>query len=203
MAEEQEKLYIKIEDGKTVDHPVLESNLRLFFPDASYDNVPEGWAKFTRVLQPVIGPFDVYEGVTYELINDTWQDVHHVRPMTEEEKSVAIQNFEDNVPPPYPSWILNKEKLMWEAPVPVPSDTSIFWYWNEATQEWLDTRTLLAQAANIDTSNMTLTMKGIIPDVGELDPAYPGSIGDLYSAGWDVYIWLGDPKYWFKLTMPH
>lgn len=37
-------------------------------------------------------------------------------------------------PKPYPSWILNKENRIWEAPIPKP-DSGI-WVWDENTVSW-------------------------------------------------------------------
>ena len=39
-------------------------------------------------------------------------------------------------PQPYPSWILNNQTYLWEAPVPYPTDGKIY-YWDEATQSWV------------------------------------------------------------------
>jgi len=38
-------------------------------------------------------------------------------------------------PQPFPSWILNDETCLWDAPVPYPEDGEI-WYWNEDLQIW-------------------------------------------------------------------
>jgi hypothetical protein len=38
-------------------------------------------------------------------------------------------------PKPYPSWTLNEESCLWEAPVPKPTPT-ILYTWNEETQSW-------------------------------------------------------------------
>ena len=38
-------------------------------------------------------------------------------------------------PCPYPSWILNEETCVWEAPVPNTTEWE-FAYWNETTQNW-------------------------------------------------------------------
>jgi hypothetical protein len=37
--------------------------------------------------------------------------------------------------PPFPSWTLD-ENNEWQAPTPKP-DTDGFWYWDEATQQWV------------------------------------------------------------------
>lgn len=39
-------------------------------------------------------------------------------------------------PKPYPSWVLNDETLLWEAPVPRPSDPDPF-VWDEESVSWV------------------------------------------------------------------
>jgi len=39
-------------------------------------------------------------------------------------------------PQPFPSWTLNDETCLWNAPVPYPEDGEI-WYWNEDLQNWV------------------------------------------------------------------
>jgi hypothetical protein len=39
-------------------------------------------------------------------------------------------------PQPYPSWILNTQTYLWEAPVPMPK-TGGPYSWDEATQSWV------------------------------------------------------------------
>ena len=38
-------------------------------------------------------------------------------------------------PKPYPSWILNEETCVWDAPVPYPQDGNLY-EWNEQTLSW-------------------------------------------------------------------
>lgn len=38
-------------------------------------------------------------------------------------------------PQPYPSWTLNEEACLWEAPKPCPSD-GLKYVWDEQAQEW-------------------------------------------------------------------
>lgn len=44
-------------------------------------------------------------------------------------------------PKPYPSWLLNEDTCLWEAPVPMPQDTSLndsnFYCWYEPTTTWV------------------------------------------------------------------
>lgn len=39
-------------------------------------------------------------------------------------------------PQPYPSWTLNTQTYLWEAPVPMPK-TGGPYYWDETTQSWV------------------------------------------------------------------
>ena len=38
-------------------------------------------------------------------------------------------------PQPYPSWTVNEDTCLWEAPVPMPDDGKPY-QWNEQTQSW-------------------------------------------------------------------
>jgi len=40
-------------------------------------------------------------------------------------------------PQPYPSWTLNEETCLWNAPTQYPTDGKMY-YWNEATQAWIE-----------------------------------------------------------------
>ena len=39
-------------------------------------------------------------------------------------------------PKPYPSWLLNTQSCLWDAPVPYPNDGKAY-IWDEATQSWV------------------------------------------------------------------
>jgi len=38
-------------------------------------------------------------------------------------------------PQPFPSWILDEDSCLWEAPIPYPSDGNLY-NWNEDTLNW-------------------------------------------------------------------
>jgi len=40
-------------------------------------------------------------------------------------------------PKPYPSWNLNEETCLWEAPVPYPTDDKMY-KWDETTVSWIE-----------------------------------------------------------------
>ena len=39
-------------------------------------------------------------------------------------------------PQPYPSWVLDPETALWEAPVPMPNDGK-YYVWDEQQQQWV------------------------------------------------------------------
>ena len=79
------RLFIRVENGLPVDHPILESNFREVFPEIDPDHLPANFASFVRVPMPETGLWEVHEGTTYEWVDGVLQDVHHVRPMTQAE----------------------------------------------------------------------------------------------------------------------
>lgn len=40
---------------------------------------------------------------------------------------------------PFPSWILNEETCLWEAPKPRPTDETKLWNWDEEINNWVET----------------------------------------------------------------
>lgn len=38
---------------------------------------------------------------------------------------------------PFPSWVLNPDTALWDAPVPRPTDDGM-WMWDESTLSWVD-----------------------------------------------------------------
>lgn len=75
-------LYIKVIDGKTVDHPVMYSNLI-----AVFGVVPPEYEPFKRLNPPVLGNFEVFdtEAVQYAKEGEFWVDLWPKRAMTAEE----------------------------------------------------------------------------------------------------------------------
>jgi hypothetical protein len=40
-------------------------------------------------------------------------------------------------PKPFPSWVLNEDTCLWDAPVPCPEGEGL-WVWNEDTLNWIE-----------------------------------------------------------------
>lgn len=129
-----EKLYIKVIDGKCVDHPITEWNLKMFFPDLSQSNIPEGFEKFRRTDPPETNRFQYYEALPYKKIRGVWTDNWKVVDISEEEKQEIIKKekelflFKD-------TWIWNEATFQWEPPIPYPND-GIDYFWNNDKKEW-------------------------------------------------------------------
>ena len=77
-------LYIKVENGQTIDHPVFETNLLEVF-----GKVPDNYEPFTRTEKPALGHYEVDDPVAtqYVKVNGVWTDVWPTRQMNFVEKA--------------------------------------------------------------------------------------------------------------------
>ena len=133
------ELFIRIKDGQPFEHPIFGDNFRQAFPDVDTNNLPSAFARFVRVEAPSVGVYENYTNVTYELIDGVYKDVHHVVPMTEQQK-IDKQNavkavFAANGG--FASWIFNEEICYFEAPIPYPTDGKPY-QWDEPTTSWVE-----------------------------------------------------------------
>ena len=133
------KLFIRVKDGVAVDHPIMGDNFVQAFPHIDINNLPPEFSEFVRIETRHLGAYEVYEGTTYKKIGNVFQDVHHVRPMTAEEKT-ARQNAvkEEWTRTGFaPSWIFYEDICQFAPPVPKPDDGKNY-YWDEATLSWIE-----------------------------------------------------------------
>lgn len=72
-----QRLFIRLENGQPVDHPILESNMRRAFPKMDLDNLPPNFAEFIRVHQPYPprGKTIQHANVSYQWVDGKVQDV--------------------------------------------------------------------------------------------------------------------------------
>ena len=130
-------LYIRIVDGEIFEHPIVEENMIMAFPDVDLNNLPPEFCKFERHEAPIIGPYEKNQLVTYVRDGDVCRDVWSCETMTDEEK-IEKQNIVKEafaISPNYASWTFNEEICAFEPPVPYPSDGKAY-QWNEANQLW-------------------------------------------------------------------
>jgi len=83
-------LYIKVENGQSIDHPALETNLLQVFGE-----IPSNWELFSRIEKPFFDdPFKIVsEHSVYQKIDGVWVDVWDVRDATPEERAEIEQKM--------------------------------------------------------------------------------------------------------------
>ena len=108
------ELFIQIRDGLPFGHPIYGDNFRQAFPDVDLENLPPEFARFERIEAPTLTPYEVYEGVTYELDNGVYKDMHHTRPMTDAEMSAKIDEAKARRHPD--DWVFNEAVCAWQPP---------------------------------------------------------------------------------------
>ena len=74
--EDSEELYIKIENGKPVGHPITGWNLRNAYPNLEPEKLPDGFERFTRIAPPQLSVFEKHVGTEYIKSNYGWTDNH-------------------------------------------------------------------------------------------------------------------------------
>jgi hypothetical protein len=60
------KLFIRLQNGQPVEHPMIEENFIQIFPHIDINNLPEEFIEFVRKPEPsVLGVYEIYLGVNY------------------------------------------------------------------------------------------------------------------------------------------
>jgi hypothetical protein len=133
------KLYIKIENGQPIDHPILEENFKQVFPNIDVNNLPSNFMEFVRVPIPFMDVYEVYNGSHYELIDGVYTDVHQVRDMTDEEKIEKQNKVKSDwiIYGGHNSWVFNEETCTFIPPIPKPDSYKLY-YWDEDTVSWVE-----------------------------------------------------------------
>lgn len=89
------EMFIKLENGQPVDHPIMGDNFRRVFPQIDPNNPSPGFAKFVRIDRKDVGQYKVVlSGPTYAWVGDTVQDIWETRDMTAEERADYDQSME-------------------------------------------------------------------------------------------------------------
>lgn len=123
---------------------MLFDNLKDFYPDVDYENLPDGYMKFIDNDDYEVGIYEVYEKSRNVIDGNVVRLVHVVRPMTEEEKNKKIMD-EKNKGCQFASWSWSDETCSFEPPVPMPiedflskksKEPDIQIRWNESLRSW-------------------------------------------------------------------
>lgn len=126
-------LFIQIRNGQPFEHPIFEDNFKEAFPEIDVNNLPSNFARFVRIEQPKLGPYEKNQSLSYEWSGDVIQDVWRCEQMTVEEKQSKIAQVQNE--PHFESWVFNEEFCRWDSPVPYPSDGRRY-KWDESTTSW-------------------------------------------------------------------
>jgi len=131
--------YIRVTDGNAVGHPIIGENFVRAFPQIDVNNLPTEFSEFIRLDPPALKVYDVYLGVTYEKVGNVFQDVHHVRAMTVEEKEARQTAAKEEwaFTGVTASWVFYEDICQFAPPVPKPDDGKAY-EWNEATLSWIE-----------------------------------------------------------------
>ena len=91
---------------------------------------------------------DTQEGTWVQTSYNTYGGVHYSPETREPDGGVALRKNYAGIgytydaardafipPQPYPSWVLNEDTCLWQAPIPMPEDDNMY-IWNEDTQQW-------------------------------------------------------------------
>lgn len=117
------ELFIQIKNGQPFEHPILGDNFRQAFPQIDTNNLPPEFARFERIEQPVVGVYEVYEGLTYEWVGDVVKDVYHIRLMTAEEKIAKQELVKANFPDyDEKGYVFNEETCSFQPKIKIQLD---------------------------------------------------------------------------------
>lgn len=132
------KLYIKLLNGRPVDHPHMEENMKTAFSHVDLNNLPEDWAEFVRVPCPKLGPYDAAE-VEYEWDGDVVKDVWYTHVMSPEEKIQKQRRVKNNyiLDGGLSNWVFDEERCCHAPPVPMPQDGKAY-TWVQAAEIWVE-----------------------------------------------------------------
>lgn len=130
------ELYIRVQNGQPIGHPILKENLQQAFPNIDLTTTTD-FAPFERVSAPAPGPYDKSINSHYGLVNGVYKDIWTVEPMTQEER-LTKQNQVKQYWQEYgfASWVFNEETCDFDPPVAYPSD-GLMYIWNESTGSWV------------------------------------------------------------------
>lgn len=130
------ELLIKVENGKTVDHPIAKENLIYFYPDLDVNNPPEGYAKFVRKSYPELSLIQSLESTEYVIDSElseqsntvVWTDKYNIRELTQEEISdLAAQEIRASN---------ERMKVSMNASYSAPDDGNLY-IWSASTNSWV------------------------------------------------------------------
>jgi hypothetical protein len=128
------KLYIKYFDGKIIDHPMLEENLRQVKPQFNPDNLPSDLRAFEQVAAPLPGPYARVESIYHLYEDNVVRPMHTLIDYTAEERAAKIAIEQAAIHPN--GWIFDEEICGWIAPTAPPTD-GFAYVWSNEEENWV------------------------------------------------------------------
>ena len=125
--------FIRIENGQPVEHPVAADNFAMAFSGTNPNDPSSGFARFTRVPQPDLGPYDTGFTHSYAWQGDVVVDVWTPIPMSAEQRAAKIelmQKFKFGK-----NWTFDETNCIWVPPVPKPEGDYV---WDDTTETWIN-----------------------------------------------------------------
>jgi len=134
------RLFIRIVDGQPFEHPIIEDNMQMAFPEVNLDDPGPNFALFERYNMSSLN----VDQFTQNLLrfDYVWQDdkvveVPVIVDKTEQEKTDFIESiktdFYNNTK--YYSWTFDETTKRFVPPIPKPEDEGKY-IWNEEEQTW-------------------------------------------------------------------
>lgn len=162
-------LFIELKDGKPINHPISESNLRAFYPNLKVESPPQGFARFVKKSEPIKPPnlrldyaeYVLDEKLTKENGSLTYTDNYVFRPYTTEEREELIREFK-KISPNEKDWVFDEETLTLVPPIPKPTDgKNYIWFYpdmniGETQGRWID-----VDKIQPDNPNVVATIKAL------------------------------------------
>jgi len=131
-------LVISIDNqGNTISDPILLDNVKMIYPKALINSLPEGYAKFISTPLPVLGVYEKITGYNYVKIDDYYTQQYIVTQMTDEEKKIKQDEVKASwAEVGFSSWTFNEELCQYEPPIVSPAQKR--YEWHEDSQNWVE-----------------------------------------------------------------
>ena len=121
----------------TKEYPRYAGDIQLDFPEfKDGDSLPETWVVVTQDIPPTTSIFQRL--IINEPIfkNGKWTSTWTVLDLSNDEKTALINRQKEWASKPYESWVFDETTLKYVAPVSMPEDDSVTYYWDEENLSW-------------------------------------------------------------------
>lgn len=126
-------LYIKYVNGSLIDFPVLESNLKMIYPECDFvTTFPPDYIPFIYKDQPEI-PWNMELKTRQRVENNQAYNHYELVPKHPDIIEKYLTKFRNEKP--FPSWTCDEENLRYVPPKAYPEDGKLY-TWDENQLDW-------------------------------------------------------------------